>query len=74
VFLRSGSRVASACSVLNILLLSATVDAQLEVQASGEDEDAAVRAAEVFFLSSDDSAGSDGRVVDTPTNWPNCPP
>ena len=56
VFLRAGNRVANAGSLLNILLLSATVDSQLEVQASGEDEDAAIQAAEMFFQSDEEKA------------------
>lgn len=56
VFLRVENRVANAGSLLNILLLSATFDSQLEVQASGEDEDAAIRAAEVFFQSDEEKA------------------
>ena len=56
VFLRAGNRVANAGSLLNILLLSATFDSQLEVQASGEDEDAAIRAAEMFFQSDEERA------------------
>lgn len=49
VLLRAGNRVASAGSILSILLLAATCNTQIEIQASGEDEDAAVRAAEAFF-------------------------
>jgi len=56
VFLRAGNRVANAGSLLNILLLSATFDSQLEVQASGEDEDAAIQAAKMFFQSDEERA------------------
>lgn len=56
VLLRAGSRVANAGSVLSILLLAATFNTQLEIQASGEDEDAAVRAAETFFQSDDEAS------------------
>jgi phosphotransferase system HPr (HPr) family protein len=56
VFLRVGNRVANAGSLMSILLLSATFDSQLEVQASGEDEDAAIQAAEVFFQSGEEIA------------------
>ena len=56
VFLRLGNRVAHAGSLLSILLLSATVNTQLEIQATGEDEEAAVRAAEAFFQSDDEDA------------------
>ena len=54
--LRLGNRVASAGKHLSILLLAATAGTQLEVQAPGEDEEAAVRAAEVFFQSDDETA------------------
>ncbi len=49
IHLRVGNRVASASSILSILVLAAGFNAQLEVQASGEDEDAAIQAAEAFF-------------------------
>ncbi len=61
VLLRLGNRVANAGSILSILLLSATFNSQLEVQASGEDEDTAIRAAAAFFQSDDDQAAQDAR-------------
>ncbi len=56
IVFRLGNRIASASSILSILLLAATFSSQLEVQASGEDEEAAIRAAEVFFQSADEEA------------------
>jgi phosphocarrier protein HPr len=56
VLLRAGNRVANASSILSLLLLAATCNTQIEVQASGEDEDAAVRAAEAFFQNDDERA------------------
>ncbi len=56
VVLRAGHRVASASSILSILLLAATFNTQLEIQASGQDEDSAVRAAEAFFQNDDETA------------------
>lgn len=56
VSFRLGHRSANAASLLSILLLSATFNTQLEVQASGEDEDAAIRAAEAFFQNEDEEA------------------
>ncbi len=56
VVLRSGHRVASASSILSILLLAATFNTQLEIQASGQDEDSAVRAAEAFFQNDEETA------------------
>ncbi len=55
VFLKVGNRVASTSSILSLLLLAATFNTQLEVQASGEDEDAAVGAAEAFFQNDDET-------------------
>ena len=48
--------MANAGSLLSILLLSAVANTQLEVRAAGEDEDAAIRAAEVFFQCNDEEA------------------
>lgn len=49
VFVRCGSRIANAGSFLSVLLLAAALNTQLEIQATGEDEDAAIRAVEAFF-------------------------
>jgi phosphotransferase system HPr-like phosphotransfer protein len=46
--------VANAGSILSILMLSATFNTQLEVQATGEDEEAAILAAEAFFQADDE--------------------
>jgi phosphotransferase system HPr (HPr) family protein len=54
VLLRLGNRVANAGSFLSILLLSATLNTQLEIQATGDDEEAAIRAAEAFFQNDDE--------------------
>ena len=56
VFLRLDNRVANAKSIMGILLLAATFEAQLEVQASGADEDSAIQATEVFFRARDEEA------------------
>ena len=56
VVLRSGNRVANASSILSILLLAATFSTQIEVQATGEDEEEAIRATEVFFQNDDERA------------------
>ena len=48
--------MAHASSLLSILVLAATFDSQLEIQATGEDEEAAIRAAEVFFQSDDEDS------------------
>lgn len=54
VLLRLGKRVANVSSIISILLLCATFNSQLEVQAAGEDEDAAIRAAVDFFQVADE--------------------
>jgi phosphotransferase system HPr (HPr) family protein len=56
VFLRVGNRITQAGSLMGILLLAATFNTQLEIRASGDDEDAAIQAAEVFFQSADEDA------------------
>ena len=56
VLLRAGNRVANASSILSILLLAATFNTQLEIQASGEDESGAIRAAQIFFQNDDETA------------------
>jgi phosphocarrier protein HPr len=66
VLFRLGSHVANAGSFLSILLLSATVNTQLEIQATGEDEEAAIRAAEAFFQSDDEQAAQQVRVEELP--------
>ena len=68
--LRLGNRVANAGSFLSILLLSATFNTQLEVQATGEDEEAAIRAAEAFFQSDDEQAAQQVRVEALPGDGP----
>ncbi len=58
VSLRLGNRITNARSLLGILLLAATMDAQLEVQASGADENAVIQATEAFFQACDEEACS----------------
>jgi phosphotransferase system HPr (HPr) family protein len=73
VFVRLGNRVANAGSFLSILLLSATFNTQLEIQATGEDEEAAIRAAEAFFQSDDEEAAQKIHVGDFPGNQSEAP-
>jgi len=47
--LRLGARVANARSILGVMLLGATLNTCLEVEAVGSDEIEAVRAVEEFF-------------------------
>ena len=73
VVFRLGDRIANAGSFISILLLSATFNSQLEVQATGEDEEAAIRAAEVFFQSNDEEAGKQIQTGTLADNRPASP-
>lgn len=63
VSFRLGNRIANAGSVLSLMLLSAAFNSQLEIQATGEDEDAAIQAAEVFFKTNGEAASPENRAV-----------
>jgi phosphotransferase system HPr (HPr) family protein len=56
VRLRAGNRAANARNILSILMLAASFNTQLEIQASGTDEESALRAAEIFFQNDDEAA------------------
>ncbi len=56
--LKAGSRVANGRSILGILLLAASLSTQIEVQATGQDEDAAISAATTFFQQTDETLTS----------------
>ena len=73
VSLRLGNRVAHAGSFLSILLLSATFNTQLEIQATGEDEEAAIFAAEAFFQTDDEEAAQGIHVADFPGSQSEAP-
>lgn len=49
--LRLGTRIADARSILNLMLLSATLGTALDIEAAGADEHEAVQAVEEFFAS-----------------------
>ena len=68
VVFRLGNRVANGRSILGILLLAATFHTQLEVQASGQDEDAAISATTVFFQQTDEDLQSRGAGENLPPN------
>ena len=60
ILLKCGDKLADARNILSILLLTATMGAALEVEASGEGEaDAASAIAQIF--SADDEGGADER-------------
>ena len=73
VFLRLGNRVANAGSFLSILLLAATFNSQLEIQATGEDEEAAICAAEAFFQSDDEGVAQNSHLRDFPPGQSEAP-
>ncbi len=54
IVLKTGNRIANGRSILSILLLAATLSTQIEVQASGQDEDAAISAVTTFFQQTDE--------------------
>lgn len=58
VFVRCGSHVANAGSILSIILLAATLRTRLEFLATGEDEEAAIRAVDAFFQTDDEEVAS----------------
>jgi len=49
VRLRVGSRVIDARSVLSILMLGATIGTEIDIEATGEDEDKTIAAMESLF-------------------------
>lgn len=49
IHLRVGSCMANARSILGVMLLGATLDTCVEVEATGSDEIEAIRAVEEFF-------------------------
>ena len=55
ILCRLGEKVADGRSVINILILCASLGTTLEIEASGPDEREAIRAVDAFFESSDKS-------------------
>jgi phosphocarrier protein HPr len=55
IFCRLGEKVADCRSIMNILILCASMGATLEIEASGPDEREAIQAVDAFFESSDES-------------------
>ncbi len=53
ITIRKESLLVNGKSILGILMLAAALDTQLEIQASGDDEDAAIQAVESFFNACD---------------------
>lgn len=55
VRLRVGSHVIDAKSILSILMLCATLDTEIDIEAIGEDEDTTIAAMESLFQEPRDS-------------------
>ena len=55
ILCRLGEKVADGRSVINILILCASLGTTLEIEASGPDEREAIQAVDAFFESSDKS-------------------
>jgi phosphocarrier protein HPr len=55
IFCRLGEKVADCRSIMNVLILCASLGATLEIEASGPDEREAIQAVDAFFESSDES-------------------
>ena len=53
VNLQCGTKLANGRSILSILLLAAACNTELDIQASGEDEDDAIQALKTFFQHAD---------------------
>jgi len=49
IFLRLGSQVADARSIMSIMILCANLSSPLEIEISGDDESAATQAVEAYF-------------------------
>jgi phosphotransferase system HPr (HPr) family protein len=59
ILIKCGGKLADARSILSILLLTATMGAALDVEASGEDEANAASAIAQIFSESEDSTVSE---------------
>ena len=55
ITLRCNEQIASARSILSILLLCATMGSSIHIQAEGEDEDRAIRAIQSVFETTDEA-------------------
>ena len=56
IFLRLGSQVADARSIMSIMILCANLSSPLDIEISGEDESEATQAVQAYF--DDNSEGS----------------
>lgn len=50
ILLRTGQRVADGRSILSVLMLCATLNTAIDIEASGEDEETAIRVVESLFV------------------------
>ena len=59
ILLKCGGKLADARSIASLLLLTASMNAVIDIEASGDDEAHAAQAIEQIFSSSDDGGASD---------------
>jgi phosphotransferase system HPr (HPr) family protein len=59
IVLRANGRIADARSILSVMLLCAALGTVIDVEASGADEELALRAVENAFVSADDPTDDD---------------
>jgi phosphocarrier protein len=71
IVLRANGRIADARSILSVMLLCAALGTVIDVEASGADEEQALRAVENAFVSADDPTDDDsGRDLEARGNRP----
>jgi phosphocarrier protein len=71
IVLRANGRIADARSILSVMLLCAALGTVIDVDASGADEEQALRAVENAFVSADDPTDDDsGRDLEVRGNRP----
>jgi phosphocarrier protein len=71
IVLRANGRIADARSILSVMLLCAALGTVIDVEASGADEEQALRAVENAFVSADDPTDDDsGRDLEVRGNRP----
>jgi len=64
ILLKCGGKLADARSIASLLLLTASMNAVVEIEATGEDEAHAAKAMEQIFSSADDGGSSDYQMPD----------
>ena len=64
ILLKCGDKLADARSIVSILLLTASMNALIDIEATGDDEANAAQAIEQIFSSDDDGGASDYQKPD----------